>query len=66
MMMFSFLMMVAVAFATGGETVVRLTPGDYHLYARSAERLRFHVSNHDQPGEALGFACRARLGEGNG
>lgn len=39
----------AVSRAGGG--VVCLTPGDYHLYARSAERLRFPVSNHDQPDE---------------
>ena len=39
--------------ATGraGGGVVRLASGDYHLYARSAERMRFHVSNHDQPDE---------------
>ena len=34
--------------AAGGGTV-KLAKGTYHLYSASAEKLRFHVSNHDQP-----------------
>ena len=36
-----------VAAAGGG--VVSLASGDYHFHSGAAERMRFHVSNHDQP-----------------
>ena len=36
-----------VAAAGGG--VVSLESGDYHFHSGAAERMRFHVSNHDQP-----------------
>ena len=39
---------VRTANAAGGGTV-RLEKGVYHLFAASAEKMSFHISNHDQP-----------------